>query len=175
MGGISTSSCKIFSTSQPFFDTFPQSRIHWLKEFLSDNCDQTMQLLECETSCKPFEPKDSWLKEKELSCFAYDMRNDGCVWSSFRKCIASQKKQKLQRPLASIYHSSYPKAVTLTLTLAGRSQTNVRLSQAKPKPMLLQQTGFVSKKQAFMIFAFCIVTYLKGAVEMLKRAFKICE
>jgi len=77
--------------------------------------------------------------------------------------------------LASIYHSSYPKAVTLTLTLAGRSQTNVRLPQAKPKPMLLQQTGFVSKNQAFMIFAFCIVTYLKGAVEMLKRAFKICE
>jgi len=37
--------------------------------------------------------------------------------------------------------------------------------------MLLLQTGFVSKNQAFMIFAFCIVTYLrkKGAVEMLKK------
>jgi len=67
-----------FSTSQPFFDTFPQSSIHWLKEFLSKNCDQTMQLLECETSCNPFEPKDSWLKQKDVRRFAYDMRYDGC-------------------------------------------------------------------------------------------------
>lgn len=174
MGWISTS-CKIFSTSQPFFETpHPQSRIHWLKEFLSlDNCDQTMQLLECEISCNPFEPKDGWLNKKGVSCFAYDMRKDGCARSSFRKCIAPKKNFN---DLASIYHSSYPKAVTLTLTLAGWRRTNVsRLSQAKPKPMLLQQTGFVSKNQAFTIFAFCIVTYLKGAVEMLKRAFKICE
>jgi len=97
------------------------------------------------------------------------------VFGALSESVSRAKKEKHFNDPASIYHSSYPKAVTLTLTLAGRSQTNVRLSQAKPKPMLLQQTGFVSKKQAFMIFAFCIVTYLKGAVEMLKRAFKICE
>jgi len=40
-----------------FFDTpsNPQSRIHWLKEFLP-TCDETMQLLECDISCNPFEP-----------------------------------------------------------------------------------------------------------------------
>jgi len=38
-----------------------------------------MQLLECETSCNPFEPKDSWLKQKDVRRFAYDMRNDGLL------------------------------------------------------------------------------------------------
>lgn len=111
-----------------------------------------------------------------MSGFAYDMRGMMVCQELFQKVYPAAPQNKNFNDLASIYHSSYPKAVTLTLTLAGQRQTNVsRLSQEKPKPMLLQQTGFVSKNQAFMIFAFCIVTYLKGAVEMLKRAFKICE
>jgi len=52
-----------------------------------------MQLLECETSCNPFEPKDSWLKQKDVRRFAYDMRNDGLLGAlSESVSCASNKK-----------------------------------------------------------------------------------
>lgn len=82
-----------FDTSQPFFDSFPQSSllgIHCLEDFLPSDNEQAMQLLECELSKNLFDAKTQ-LANKTIQDALHMTRGMMGVWRSFRECIQNNR------------------------------------------------------------------------------------
>ena len=158
-----------FDTSQPFLTPSP---IIIIRDTLPGRLFPQQQwtshaIIRMWAVQKSFWCQNTVGKQNDTRCFTYDTWNDG------RLEVFQRVYPKQQNDLASIYHSSYPKAVTLTpawstwsagakqtLDFRRRTKTNV----ASANWICFQKPGFYD----FCIL-YCNILKKKGAVEMLKK------